>query len=109
VERELEIFPQQGNNEEDSSNKKNRNEDERQSLLFLPLLVPIVRKFWFSDKPSSTLSKKVPSLFGENCLDSSAAVVRDGAPWKTSGIPQVRGTPDVNFAYRVKILTPDIV
>jgi hypothetical protein len=48
---------------------------------------------------------------GENCLDSSAAVVRDGVParlaWKTSGIPQVRGTPDVNFAY-VQILTPDI-
>jgi hypothetical protein len=34
VERELEIFPQQGNNEEDGSNKKNRNKDERQNLLF---------------------------------------------------------------------------
>jgi hypothetical protein len=102
VERELEIFPQQGNNEEDSSNKKNRNEDERQNLLFLPLLIPIVRKFWFQTSLPRPY-KKASKLFGENCLDSSAAVVRDGVParlaWKTSGIPQVRGTPDVNFAY----------
>src|SRR5438046_6206464 len=65
VERELEIFPQQGNNEEDSSNKKNRNKDERQNLLFLPLLIPIVRKV------PSCLEKiawiPVPQLFGTAC------------------------------------------
>jgi hypothetical protein len=65
VERELEIFPQQGNNEEDSSNKKNRNEDERQNLLFLPLLIPIVRKFWFQTSLPRPYQKRFQAVWRE--------------------------------------------
>ena len=38
---------EQGNDEQDDHDNNDGDQDERQNLLFLPLLIPIVRKFWF--------------------------------------------------------------
>jgi hypothetical protein len=62
-EKLLEMSAQQGNDKENHHDSNNGDQDKRQNLLFLPLLVPIVRNFRLLRQASTFLHWTWPPHF----------------------------------------------